>query len=380
MKIPRRSFLKNALGGALALSAMRPGLALAQAASVAGRGELLPLPDKFRGVNLGAWLLLERWMVPELFQGSEAVDEYTFCQALGRQARARMDRHRETFITAEDFRWIKKCGLNAVRLPVGYWALEAPEPFVEHARFIEFALEQCRANGLKLLLDLHGAPGSQNGNDHSGRRGPIGWPGDPQNIRETVRILESFAQKFGRHPALWGIELLNEPDRAIPLEILQPFYREASARMRPHLAPGAVIAFHDSFRPRVWQDFLAAPDQRGTILDAHLYQCFGEPALSRSAAGQLNAALNQKETLDAMQQNSQPVIIGEWSLSLPRRAMAGLTPVQVESVQRAYAAIQLLNFESTRGWFFWSYKLSAASEWNFRYCVERGWLPARFGA
>jgi aryl-phospho-beta-D-glucosidase BglC (GH1 family) len=32
--------------------------------------------------------------------------------------------------------------------------------------------------GLRVILDLHGAPGSQNGMDHSGRRGPVSaFPG-----------------------------------------------------------------------------------------------------------------------------------------------------------------------------------------------------------
>jgi len=39
-----------------------------------------------------------------------------------------------------------------------------------------------------------------------------------------------------------------------------------------------------------------------------------------------------------------------------------------------------LCFENTRGWFFWSYKLESNSEWSFRYCVERGWLPEHFPA
>jgi glucan 1,3-beta-glucosidase len=58
--------------------------------------------------------------------------------------------------------------------------------------------------------------------------------------------------------------------------------------------------------------------------------------------------------------------------------MEGLSPFQTTSVKRAFADMQLLNYEGTRGWFFWSYKLQNASEWNFRYCVERGWLPGSF--
>src|ERR1035438_2952092 len=61
-----------------------------------------------------------------------------------------------------------------------------------------------------------------------------------------------------------------------------------------------------------------------------------------------------------------PTIVGEWSLSLPEKAMHGLSPLQITSVKRAYADTQLLNYEGTCGWFFWSYKLQHASEWNFQ--------------
>src|ERR1700719_3796639 len=131
----RRKFLQNAMGGAIALAIARlPGATFAQtiqnkSSGGESAGQKEQPPSKLRGVNLGGWLVLEKWMVPAVYRGSDAPDEYGLCLALGDQAKARLDEHRETFITAEDFQWIKKCGLNAVRLPVGYWALEAPKPF-----------------------------------------------------------------------------------------------------------------------------------------------------------------------------------------------------------------------------------------------------------
>ena len=32
-----------------------------------------------RGVNLGGWLVLEKWMTPSLFDGTAAADETYFC-------------------------------------------------------------------------------------------------------------------------------------------------------------------------------------------------------------------------------------------------------------------------------------------------------------
>jgi len=320
---------------------------------------------------------LEKWMVPDVYRDTTAPDEYSLCLALGDKAEKRMNNHRDTFITAPDFKWIKNCGLNAVRLPVGYWALEAPKPFVTTSHFIDFALEQCKKNDLKLLLDLHGAPGSQNGWDHSGRSGAINWT-DPANVGETLRVLESFAQKYGQHPSLCGIELLNEPKDEVPLEILQQFYQDAYAVLRKHLAPGVAVVFHDGFRALAWKKFMQEPAFSNVILDTHLYQCFDEKAKARTALEHLTFAIGRKEMLDEMQRDELPTIVGEWSLSLPGHAMTGLSSLQMESVTRAYADTQLLNYDGTRGWFFWSYKLQHDSTWNFRHCVERGWLPGNF--
>jgi len=379
----RRKFIQNAVGGAIALAAARVyGAALETSENIfppihPGKSDA---PLILRGVNLGSWLVLEKWMVPSVYRGYDAPDEYSLCLALGDKAAARLNQHRETFITAEDFRWIRNCGLNAIRLPVGYWAIEPPKPFVGAADYIDFALDQARKNDLKLLLDLHGAPGSQNGWDHSGREGDIGWHKDPNNIRETVRVLGAFAQQYGSHPALLGIEMLNEPSTQIPIDVLKDFYQNAYSEIRKYTAPEVTIAFHDSFRATAWQNFMKGPGYSNVIMDTHLYQSFGREDLERNAQEQLIFALNRKQTLEWMQHEELPTFVGEWSLALPGQSTQNLSSFQADLVNGAYGDAQLLCFENTRGWFFWSYKLESNSEWNFKYCIERGWLPERFPA
>lgn len=41
--------------------------------------------DKIRGVNLGNWLVLEKWMHPALFEGTSAEDEDELCRQLPRE-------------------------------------------------------------------------------------------------------------------------------------------------------------------------------------------------------------------------------------------------------------------------------------------------------
>ena len=154
-------------------------------------------PLQIKGINAGQILLQEGWMGPFALEplknqdGSYAKDadgniqypEFTeeeFRTALASHpnlADYDTDELRQyywkCFFTEEDFRIIKEdLGLNAIRLPF-YWQnilypdltlRGEPEAFSYLDWFISNAAEQ----GLYVILDLHGAPGSQNGYEHSG--------------------------------------------------------------------------------------------------------------------------------------------------------------------------------------------------------------------
>jgi aryl-phospho-beta-D-glucosidase BglC (GH1 family) len=54
---------------------------------------------------------------------------------------------------------------------------------------------EIRTYGLKCIIDLHAAPGSQNGMEHSASRdGSVDWPSDA-NIEKTLNVINFLAQR-----------------------------------------------------------------------------------------------------------------------------------------------------------------------------------------
>lgn len=124
---------------------------------------------KIRGVNAGSWLVLERWMNPAngVFAGvpDSVNDEYQLCEYLGYDAaEQRLRAHWDTWVTEAHFEFWASTGLNHVRVPIGYWALDIQpgEPWVNGSwEYVVKAAEWSKKYDLQLIIDLHGAPGSQ---------------------------------------------------------------------------------------------------------------------------------------------------------------------------------------------------------------------------
>jgi len=363
-------------------------------------------PTRLRGVNLGGWLVLEKWMTPSLFEGLQATDETTWCAELGTGATSKLRRHWDTFITRDDFAWLAATGINAVRIPFGHWVFGPPYPY--HPKYgserhpfvtggievLDRALEWAAEFGLRVVLDLHAAAGCQNGFDNGGIMNVCEWHTRDEYIDHAVDALEQIAQRYRAAPALHGIEVLNEPRWDIPTPVIEAYYRRAYAAIRSHCpADRVAVVFHDGFRP--YTEFTAlfrGAAFANVLFDVHRYQCFERGDLDMDIHGHLHkAGVRWRDEAEEMQRNlGVPAIAGEWSLGLDLKvvslwapgpydyALQGMDAFQYEVSLRAYAAAQLLAFERYAGWFFWSYRTETTPAWSLRASVERGWLPSRF--
>lgn len=277
---------------------------------------------KVRGVNLGGWFVLEPWITPSIFQqlaSNPAVkDEYTYTQALGKQeAYRRLSQHWNSWITQDDFHQIANAGLNHVRIPIGYWAVAplAGDPYVQGQLVVlDKAIGWARAAGVKVMLDLHGAPGSQNGFDNSGRLGPINWQ-QGNTVSQTLDAIRGLASRYASaSDVVTSIQLVNEPLPAAGasfLENTKKFYQDGYGKIRA-INKDTVVVIHDAFQgPGAWQGFLS-PETGAThvMLDTHQYQIFDAGQISQSPSQHVSTACGLSGPLSA---TDKWTVVGEWT-------------------------------------------------------------------
>ncbi len=327
------------------------------------------IDEKLRGVNLGGWLMLERWMTPSLFDGTDAIDEHTFMQTKG--AARKVETHRKSFITEADFKWLSQNGINAVRIPVGYWVFTADGPYMPTIGYLDWAVKMAKKHGLKVLIDLHGAPGSQNGHDHSGKVGVAEWYHERSYRAKTVEILAKIAEHYANEPTVWGIELLNEPKIGLFQWKLRRFYREAYKSISNVGRLGLVVVFHDAFTPRLLSGALRVDPRFPVVMDVHWYHFLDWLFRWRSVESYFRK-LGRRFRVIKWLQRRQPVIIGEWSMVLSDKAMKKYPKSEERDLFRRNGRLQLEAYGHAAGWFYWTYKTEEPGIWHFRSLVEKG--------
>src|SRR5262245_6549903 len=175
-------------------------------------------PVILRGVNLGGWLVEEMWMMPfqtkppEGARLPEVKDHVSLWRTIERRLGANeRDRLRtalrQAWITEADFDRIQGAGLNCIRLPFTFDLLEEADGF----SWLDLAVDRARKRGLYVILDLHGAPGRQSGEHHTGEEGVDQLFKDQAHVRETERVWEKVARRYRDHSEVAAYDLINEP-------------------------------------------------------------------------------------------------------------------------------------------------------------------------
>ena len=229
-----------------------------------------------------AHLLTPAFIVPNLYEqyqneSIKVIDEYTLSQAMGSNLATQMEQHYSTFITEQDFAEVAAAGLNWVRIPLGYWAIgvENDEPFLPNVSWTYFtkAIGWARKYGLRILLDFHALPGSQNGWNHSGKSGPVNWMygvmgiANAQRSLEYIRSMVEYISQPGIIEVVPAIGLVNEVQASVVGQgNLASFYYQAYEMIRGFTGYGAgngpIIVLHEGFMGLpAWSGFLSGADR-----------------------------------------------------------------------------------------------------------------------
>ncbi|KAJ2922467.1 hypothetical protein H1R20_g14635, partial [Candolleomyces eurysporus] len=322
-----------------------------------------------QAVNLGSWFVHESWMTPSVFDcaAGDGIAEIDIAHGWRsiESARAVLERHWDTFITASDFEWLSSIGINTVRLPIGYWNL-GPEfcrdtPFADVAEVyrsswsrVVRAINMAGMYGLGVLVDLHGAVGSQNGQDHSGvSDGQMNLFSDAGNVDKTINVLTYLTKELVHVNNIVGIEILNEPKYVGELE---GFYGRAIDAMRA-VDPDAAkfpLYVHDGFDLDRFSKYLSGRHDF-TVQDHHSYFVYTDSDRQESAVqhakdiGDAVSSFLQK----ASDQVHRNMIVGEFSCALTPESMAQ-NPDDGDKARKDFCGGQVDTYAArTGGWHFW---------------------------
>ncbi|MBU5446888.1 glycoside hydrolase family 5 protein [Blautia sp. MSJ-36] len=387
-----------------------------------------------KGVNLGNWLVLEKWMSPVLFEGTTAEDEYYLPTQLSPEVyEARIKIHRSEYITERDFITIKRMGMESIRIPVPYFIFGDRKPFIGCIEELDKAFNWAEKYGLTILIDLHSVPLSQNGFDNGGISGVCKWAQNPDEVEFTLRVLERLAKRYGNRKGLFGIQPLNEPitenmwetmdvqnryapadpelakgSAPITMDFLRQFYLDAYDRISEYMPKDKYVVIHDGFELMAWKDFMQEEKYSNVILDTHQYLMVAEArGCSQTVEGYLKYIKEELQPQITEMEKYFPVICGEWCLfnslacgcdtkggqsvlnGVEGSRQESLSPEEKKEIYETLAKAQLELWEKGSGYFYWSYKLLTDTvntpgwigwdSWDLGRCYDFGWFPADKG-
>ncbi len=239
-------------------------------------------PTTLNGVNLGGWLLWEAWIwgVPlqvwHLDRMSESWMQSRLVTLYGEDVAAELQaRLRAEWVTDADLVAIAAAGFDTVRLPVNHRVLEDETGWA----LVDGIVAGADAAGLRVVIDLHGAPGGQSA-FFVADPDPVTLWDDPDARAATVDLWGAIAARYADAPAVVAYDLLNEPDPPDD-EALIALYVDLIAAVRAE-DPDHLVMLEGSSFARDFTGFTERLDPN-MAYQGHLYTSLDGKAEARVA-------------------------------------------------------------------------------------------------
>ncbi|KAG8878635.1 hypothetical protein FRB98_006024 [Tulasnella sp. 332] len=362
--------------------------------------------DKVKGVNLGGWLVPEPFIVPALFEqymndsSIDVKDEWSLSQAMANDTANgglnQLETHYKTFIVSVSWTYILK------------------------------AFQWARKYGLRINLDLHTMPGSQNGYNHSGKGGQVDWLNGVMGLANAQRGLDYMRVfvEFITQPEFANLVphfgVVNEPlVTTIGMDTISSFYLHMHDVLRNITGIGAghgpYLSFHDGFQPlSTWAGFLPGNDRMA--LDSHPYMCFVDQDPSPISSQHTKPCDYWADNFNTSWTKFGVTTAGEWSLAIndcgywvngvgagsrwagTLSGFSGTTggdgasgcdtwndwQTWDDTRKADLQAIALASMDALQNWFFWTWRIGNSSVtgtvgaplWSYSLGLEQGYMPA----
>jgi len=248
----------------------------------------------------------------------------------------------QNYIQEEDFEALKTAGINALRIPIGYWAYvdSSNSSSMNGQKYVQGAADimdqliiWARKNGLKVWIDLHGSAGSQNGQAHSGQTindiSQLAFQAD-NNQELTTQALVKIAERhatLANADVVVGVELTNEPctdaqypgskcankDAQLHSWAQDAFNQTRAASKNPNLE----IVMHDAFmQPKAWVTE-GTEFNKGTVqqwaIDTHMYQLYDDTSNAMDQDQHIQVVCNDWANQLKVGKAVMPTYVGEFS-------------------------------------------------------------------
>lgn len=253
---------------------------------------------RLRGVGLGNWLLPEgyMWKFGKEADRPRRIEKLVSDLVGPENAKRFWTEFRRNYITEADIRRIAELGYNSVRpaLNSRLFITESGEPDLagEGFQILDNLVKWCKASGIHVVIDLHGAPGGQTGQniDDSADDQPELFM-QAKYVNETTNLWAAIARRYKEEPTVAGYDLLNEP---LPARtgaaakykmLLEPLYKRITAAIRG-VDPKHMIIVEGFDWANDWSVF-TGPFDKNQVYQFHYY-CWDNPAVLNNIGKYLN--------------------------------------------------------------------------------------------
>jgi len=341
-------------------------------------------------------MVLEKFITPSFFQEDNIRSLWDYIEIYSNDSQkiqALWD-HWENWVQEEDIRQLAIIGFTHVRIPVGYWTFISQEELDFRSEYYLTGqwplLIRCtrwlKKYSIKAIIDLHGAPGSQNGWDNSGRFTSTPFWGTGDTIQRTLDIIETLSQWVLQlesdnttSGAIVGVELMNEAATwklpNVGINDVKNYYLTAYPIVRKYLpADQFAVVIEMSFCFDCWQNFMSnLSEYQNVMIDLHIYQCF-DYGLNQ-ASYQTHIDITCTNQISLVTSQTLPTFVGEWSVAFKLDSGSAYLEPYPDSSQISFMGKWALSQISIyHSHFFWNFKTESAPMWDY-FLGFGQWLP-----